>query len=118
MRRAVGTVQHDRRDAWVITHGRGETVSNVLQDAGCVDVDHSPVSKGPVVGPDRGKVALGQAVFLRRRVGHVEVVAVDEAVRVADHLHRVTAAAGDGADPSKTRPSFVPSIARSFTSWG
>jgi hypothetical protein len=36
---------------------------------------------------------------------------------VADHLHRVTAA-GDGADPSKTRPSFVPSIARSFTSWG
>jgi hypothetical protein len=37
---------------------------------------------------------------------------------VADHLHRVTAAAGDGADPSKTRPSFVPSIARSFTSWG
>src|SRR5215831_13504246 len=33
-----------------------------------------------VVGPHRGEVPLGQVVLLRWRVGHVEVVTLDQAV--------------------------------------
>jgi hypothetical protein len=45
-----------------------------------VDVDHAAVYEGAVVSPHCAKVALGQLMLPRRRAGHIQVVAIDEAV--------------------------------------
>ena len=67
-----------RRPAPITPHRGRQLIHN--PDAHSVRVDHPPVPERPVVAPHRGQVAFGEPVLPRRRVGHVQVVALDEAM--------------------------------------
>ena len=78
----AAAVQQDGSDLGAVTHRRGQPIEHILEDARCIRVNHPPIAEGTVVAPHRGEILLRQrqAVFVRRRPGHVKVVAFDQAV--------------------------------------
>src|SRR6202034_2163401 len=76
----VAAGQQHAGDLWVVAHGRRELADHLLEHARGVCVDHPAVAERAVVGPHRGEVALGEVVLPWRRICHVEVVALDQAV--------------------------------------